>query len=425
LEFTLNKGWLTKLWICAALAVLVVLVYLFAHHWWGHHFVFRTIDFVVLNLASRSGLSPFLVRGFVILVTIPFFWAVAKYTHGLFWLRGVGPSLRLYRNPYGLIIVGYAGLFFIAMYFASLDAYAYKWCADTPEGIRTFDGAGMDPIYGLQLKPCTFEQIVALRQQQKGFSGPQRIQVDNPHQFEFFNTITGKPRVWFHRSPDGAYELYDRPGKHPGTGEDLRPVDRETVEALVRMQELASAQRAESELQAKTAAQKRERQVFLERYINTAIVRRTGKKLVAVLILPESQDSFASLEAKLIAPLSAQGIEPVSLFFKPQFIQEGRAQRLLAGNWNEAAQLDLKNRVDYVVFGSAGVTYSTSTQFDGLVTANLRVGLKCLEMVAQKVCGSQPLSSTGAGYTKEAALENAATKAKSDLEGFVKTLQLD
>src|SRR5437016_8985647 len=157
---------------------------------WGHHFVFRTMDFVVLNLASRSGLSPFLVRGIVILVTIPFFWAVGKYTHGLFWLRGVGPSLRLYRNPYGLIIVIYAGVFFVAMYFASRGAYAYKWCADTPEGIRTFDAEGIDPIYGMLLKPCTFEQIVALKQKEKGFTGDQRNQIVNPSELKFLARIT-------------------------------------------------------------------------------------------------------------------------------------------------------------------------------------------------------------------------------------------
>src|SRR5216683_3248892 len=106
----MNPRWLTKLGIAIAVGVLAFLAYEVAHHWWGHHFVLRTLDFVVMSLASRSGLSPFLVRGLVILVTIPFFWAVAKYTHGLFWLRGVGPSLRLYRNPYGLVIVVYAGL---------------------------------------------------------------------------------------------------------------------------------------------------------------------------------------------------------------------------------------------------------------------------------------------------------------------------
>jgi hypothetical protein len=428
LEFTLNKGWLTKLWIGAALVVLVVLVYSFAHHWWSHHFVFRTIDFVALTLASRSGLSPFLVRGLVILVTIPFFWAVGKYTHGLFWLRGVGPSLRLYRNPYGLIIVSYAGFFFIAMYFASRDAYAYKWCADTPEGILAFDAEGIDPVYGLPLKPCTFEQIQVI----KGISGPQRIQVGNPHQFEFFNSITGRPRVWFHKSPDGAYELFDRPGKHPGTGEDLRPIDRETVQELVRLQELANAQQSAKELQARqqeveqaAAAQKREHQAQLERYINTAIIKRGGTKVVAILMLQEGGDSFSSVEGALVTSLPKQGIETVPSFFKPPFVLEGRARRLVTGDWNEATRLDLSKRVDYVVSGSDAVAYSSSSQFVGLITADLQVELKCLNVVAQRVCGSRTVNAKGAGYTKAAALESAATNTKPLFEAFAKTLQLD
>jgi hypothetical protein len=432
LEFTLNKGWLTKLWIGAALAGLVVLIYLFAHHWWSHYFVFRTIDYVVQTLASRSGLSPFLVRGLIILLTIPFFWAVGKYTHGLFWLRGVGPSLRLYRNPYGLIIVTYAGLFFIAMYFASRNAYAYKWCADTPEGVRTFDAAGVDPIYGVPLKPCAFEQIVSLRQKQKGFTGAQRIQIGNLREFEFFDSITGKPRVWFYKVPNGGYEFYDRPGKHPRTGEDLRPVDREIVQELVRLQEVANAQQSAKELQERqqeaeqaAAGQKREHQALLERYINTAVVKPNGKRVVAILMQQEGQDSFSSIEDALVTSLPKQGIETVPAFFKPSFIQEGRARRLVTGDWNEATRLDLSKRVDYILSGSDAVAYSSSPQFEGLITADLRVELTCLNVVAQRVCGSRTVNAKGAGYSKAAALENAATNTKALFEAFVKTLQLD
>jgi hypothetical protein len=426
-----NK-WLIRLGLVAAFALLAALVYVFAHHWWGHHFVFRTVDFVVGGLASRSGLSPFLVRGFVILVTMPFFWAVAKYTYGLFWLRGLGPSLRLYRNPYGLIIVAYAGLFYLAMYFASRDSYAYKWCADTPEGIRTFDGPGIDPIYGLPLKPCTFEQIVVIRRGLKGFSGAKRVEIQNPRQFEFIDTITGNPRVWIYKTSDGGYEFYDRPGKHPRTGEDLRPVDRETVQDLLRLQDLADAQQATKELQARqheaeleAAAQKREHQAFLERYINTVMVKRSGTRVAAIVILKQGEDSFSSVEAALVTLLSQQQIEPASSFFKPSFVLEGRAPKLLAGDWSEATQLELSSRIDYVVSGSAAAAYSPSPQSEGLITANFQVELKCLNVVARRVCGSRVVNTTGAGYTKVAALENAITNAKPDLEAFVKALQLD
>lgn len=422
----MDRKWLIGLFIGV---VLIVAVFLFTWYSSDGHFVLQTIDYVVQNLASRSGFSPLLVRGLVILGTIPFFWAVAKYTHGLFWLHGVKPSLKLYRSPYGIVIVSYVGVFFISMYFASRDAYAYKWCADTPEGIRTFDAAGIDPVYGIPLKPCTFDQIVALRQRQKGFSGPQALQIENPRRFEFFDTITGKPRVWFYKSPDGGYEFYDRPGKHPGTGEDLRPVDREVMQELVRLQELARAQRTERELQAKqqeaeqiAAAQEREHQALLNRYINTGIVRRGGTRMATILILQEGQDSFSSVEGTLITSLSKRGIEAVSSFFKPPFVLEGRARKLLAGDWNEATQLGLSKRVDYVVLGSAAVAYSSSPQFEGLITANLQVELKCLNVVAQRVCGSQNVSTTGAGYTRAAALEKAVANAGPQLDSFARTL---
>jgi hypothetical protein len=428
----LNKGWLTKLWIGAALAILVVLVYFFVHHWWSHNFVVRTIDFVVVSLASRSGLSLFLVKGLVILVTIPFFWAVAKYTHGLFWLRGVGPSLRLYRNPYGFVIVGYAGLFFIVMYFASLDAYAYKWCAETPEGIKTFDGPGKDPVYGIEAKPCAFEQIVTIRETEKGISGPQRLQIGDVKQFAFFDPITGKPRVWYYKSPDGSYEFYDRVGKHPGTGNDLRPIDQDTRQELIRLADIHTSQVEEEQLQSKQQAtikaaadKQREHQVFLERYINTSIVKHPGRRQAAILVLREGQNSFGGIEDSLATALSKHGIEPITSFFKQSFALEGRARRLFDGDWADTRLLDINNRVDYVVLGAGAVSYSSSSQFEGLISASLHVELKCLSVSGEITCGSQNLEIVGAGYSNGAAFENAVAKARPQVDSFVSTLQLD
>ena len=184
-----DKKWFIFL-VTGAAALAFFLIYLW--YGFGGHFVLQTIDYVVQNLASRSGVSVFLVRGIVIIGSIPFFWAVAKYTHGIFFLHSVRPSLRLYRSPYGMIIVAYVGLFFVAMYFASREAMFYKWCAETPEGIQTFDSAAIDPVYGIAAKPCTIEEIETVRH-----AGPQIVRIEDPRHFEFFDPITGKPRVWY------------------------------------------------------------------------------------------------------------------------------------------------------------------------------------------------------------------------------------
>lgn len=428
----MDKQWLTKLWIALAVAMAVFLFYEFAHHWWSDNFVARTIHYVVGNLANRSGISVFLVRGLVILLTIPFFWAVAKYTHGLFWFRGVRPSLSLYRNPYGLVIVGYAGLFFIAMYFASREAYAYKWCAETPEGIKTFDGAGKDPVYGIEAKPCTFEQIVAIREAEKGISGPRRIQIGDVKQFAFFDPITGKPRVWYHRSSDGSYEFYDRPGKHPGTGNDLSSIDPETVRELIRLQDLHASQVEQQQVQANeqaamqaAAENQRQRQAFLDRYINTSIVKRSGTRQAAILVLQQTENSLSGIDDFLASALAKRGVEPVTSFFKQPFVLEGRARRLLEGDWSEASRLEINNKVAYVVLASGGVKFSSSSQFEGLISASLHLELKCLNMSSQRTCGSQDLEMVGAGFSNGAALENALGKARPQIDSFVGSIQLD
>jgi hypothetical protein len=75
--------------------------------------------------------------------------------------------------------------------------------------------------------------------------------------------------------------------------------------------------------------------------------------------------------------------------------------------------------------GMNRVAYSSSPQFEGLITADLQVESKCLNVVAQRVCGSRTVNGKVAGYTKAAALENAAANTKSSLEAFVKSLQLE
>ena len=396
----------------------------------GGHFVLSTIDYVIQNLASRSGLSPFLVRGTVILGTIPFFWAIAMYTHGLFWLHGVKPSLRLYRSPYGMIIVGYVGIFFIAMYFASRDAYAYKWCADTPEGIRAFDGPGTDPVYGLSLKPCAFDQIVKLRQAEKGFKGPQRIAINDARQFEFFDPITGKPRVWYNKHPDGRFDFFDQPGKYPGTGEDLIPMDRETSQDVIRIQESDEALRRKGESEARqhdaarlAADQQQEKQAFVEKYINTAIVKRPSQPQAAILVLEEGRDSLSGVENNLYLALSQEGFVPVRSFFKPPFILEGRGRRLYDGEWSDVSQFQVKNRVDYIVLANAKTNFSSSSEFEGLITAYLNIELKCLETTTETGCGSQEISASGAGYAKETAVQNAIEKARPEFQSFAKTIK--
>src|SRR5207249_113493 len=82
------------------------------------------------------------------------------------------------------------------------------------------------------------------------------------------------------------------------------------------------------------------------------------------------------IEADLAGLLSKHGVEPLPSFFKPAFVREGRARALFGGDWNQARELALGNRVNYVVVGASEASYVASDQFGGFLTANLQLQLK-------------------------------------------------
>jgi hypothetical protein len=399
--------------------------FLFTLWRWGR-FVTSTIKYVVENLASHSGISTNLLYGIVIIATIPFFWAVARYMHGAwFFLRGLGPGLRLYKSVHGIIIVVYVGIYFLAMFFVARDSLAYKYCAATPEGIKVFDDRVKDPVYGVQAEPCTLDQTVEIRRIKNPILGPQRVQVGDARSFAFFEPVTGHPRIWYHKTSAGEYEFFDRMGNDPETGVPLQIVDQQTREEVIRLQDQQAVAEQQAKKEQATAAQQRERDAVTGKYVNTGITKRAGNKQAAILVFSNGPGQFAGLEDSLGQALLKLGLTPVRSFFKPQFVQDGRAERLFAGDWGEAAQLGISSRVDVVVIGNASVSTTDSSQFERLITTNLNLELKCLDVDHQSVCGTRNFVAVGAGYTKSASLQNASDKARLEIDAFVKTLSID
>ena len=214
------------LWLIAGAVVVIGSAILLATQ--SGRFVVGTIRYVVDNLAGASGLPPDLVMGVVILLTVPFFWAVAKYVHSIYLFHGLHPSLRLYTNGYGLVIVIYIGGFFLARSLAARHAYASKWCAETSEGILVYDRPGKDPIYGIELRPCSADQIAALRS--AAIQAPHRIDIyQESVQDKFFDPRTGRAQTWFYQNQNGTYELFDAPGYHPVFHARLKPMTEESA----------------------------------------------------------------------------------------------------------------------------------------------------------------------------------------------------
>jgi hypothetical protein len=342
-------------WIVAfvVVALLAVGIYFLLAVLWGGRFVIGTVDRVVNDIVRVSGLSPWLVKGIVIMVTIPFFWAVANYSRTWWGYKPVEASLDLYLNKHGIIIVLYVAAFFLTMYFASRGSYfdtkgqRLKWCSETPEGIRVFDVEGVDPVYGVPLRPCSDDQMRALRKEAVGTQAPSPLSIADPRTFEFFDGVSGRPRVWYYRTLDGQYKLYDRPGTHPGTGAPLTPVDGTVIQQIVHLHDEHSRQIEEQRKQAAVAEAARQEQALLERYLNPGVVNQAGRTEVAIVV--ERGPLPANLEESIADALRKRGAEPLQSFFKPAFQGEGRARALASGDWSSVSTLKLDKHVDAVL----------------------------------------------------------------------------
>ena len=110
----------------------------------------------------------------------------------------------------------------------------------TSGNIELFDLMGFHPTTGEELVPVT-KGIAILwkgqreeRKKQADRRAPERIL--DPEHYEWFDAITGEPKVWYIRKGDGSYEFYDRLGFDPSTGEALTVATNEVKSAWLKDQ---------------------------------------------------------------------------------------------------------------------------------------------------------------------------------------------
>jgi hypothetical protein len=107
-----------------------------------------------------------------------------------------------------------------------------KWYVQDNDGrIFLFDSGGFDSVTGVAKQRVT-TQICTVVARQKNSDRPRRITAD-ARQIEFFDVSTGRAKVWYAKSGDGPYELFDAYGYHPSTSEQLRAVTKDVVAGLL------------------------------------------------------------------------------------------------------------------------------------------------------------------------------------------------
>jgi hypothetical protein len=110
---------------------------------------------------------------------------------------------------------------------------------DTYGSIELFGLMGFHPETGEELRPITREIVkrwkaqVAETKRENSRRVPQRI---DPKNVRFFDSLTGKPRVWYARTSIGEYEFYDADGYDPRTGDKLIPISTSAIEDWIKHQ---------------------------------------------------------------------------------------------------------------------------------------------------------------------------------------------
>ena len=421
--------------VLALLVVLLLGVIFFG--WLKDFLIFGTFNFAVRKFVDATGMSVFLVKGILVIVLIPFFVALREIAKIPLFKR-VG---RLSKPVAYGIVACYISAYFLAMYFATKDTYfhhtgdkvvATKYFAITPEGIRYFDTPGIDPKYGIPLKPATPEMVANEERRKRGII-PRPLSFRSLSEIAFFDPLNGQPQVWFSRSPSGELSLFSSPGYDSATMQELSPVTPQIVEELRQRQQSAEAKKQAEERQAQEAAKseaaesekaqsRAQEDNFRNKYVNTMARSNSPQRSIAPLILGDIE-SAGSLQDSVSSALKERGIASVDGLFKPEFIRDGTAAQFFGGDLALARRLHLNEKVESILLvRSTHKTASAEELGQGFRTVTLNLDMKCVDVVSLRISGSRSVSVKGVGFSDSEALRESLRNAGPEIQNFVKSV---
>ncbi len=375
------------------------------------------------SVSNLTGLNKYLVKAGVALMLVPFFIGLKLFFSIKKTRRYIGTSILV-----TLLILYNLSLYHFTKdsYFTFSEGKVLKWYALTPDGVKFFDSSGVDPIYGIPLKPVTPEVIRNLKLIQKGEFRP----ID-PKNVQFFNPITGEPQVWHYQYPDGSFEFYDKPGYHPITGEQLKPA---TKQIYFEWQEKEKAKKsAEAAIQQeqtvgksendKDAKKSKEQQIALslkppivdekerrlkefKALINKNITPQSGKPNVAIVVESSRTGSGVSPENVFYTLLKAEKVNIIlNLFKEESFKTKGYFREIYERDTSLLKQAGALSKIDYLILGKLNYSFQKGTGIDReLVSCNLNLTYKIINKNAETI-KSDSIRVIGPGFSEDAAIE--------------------
>jgi len=153
-------------------------------------------------------------------------------------------------------------------------------------------------------------------------------------------------------------------------------------------------------------------------YVNRAAVEAAGPNSTGLVVISAADPTHHD---QLSAMLTQRGRQVVMLF-RPAFVSEGRADKLMDGDWGVLADVDLMGRVQTLVLSRSQVEYSPSPIVQNMWNVSLSVRLVCLRVGIQGDCGSQTFVVRGTGFSQEQALRSASESASASARDAVRAM---
>lgn len=367
---------------------------------------FGEFQYLLRSFKSNAGMNPWIAKSIALIFLL-------AYAYGSIILF----SIRSHRRRRGLLVLVVTLLAFNGLMYGMTrsnlfhpsSGKAQKYYSVRPDGTyRLFDHSGFDPDTGDTLRPVTPDMAKLMEANRSlGFST-----LTDPS--EFFDPVSGAPRVWFYRHKDGGFELFSSPGHHPRYQTPLQPMTpaaaREYETWRAGQETQAAAERTAREAQAKSAQDA----ARLGRLINYQALGSVREGRVLLGISGDgASEGVQALMSGLAALVQEKGMHPVDGVFRPAFYGTNDFESLLGGDESPLGRLQLGR--DGVLLGRIGFKEAASENFEGLVSVRATLSLASFAPGKHKH-RTKVFSAVGPGFNAGDAAQKAAERIVSQVK---------
>ena len=137
---------------------------------------------------------------------------------------------------------------------------------------------------------------------------------------------------------------------------------------------------------------------FMAQYEDNNFTRTASMELIATACATENGTMNEAISAALASRFKTENVEVTSSFFKPTLITEGLFGDVFNGSGDIVRKLELAKFIDGLLLAKQDVRYSTNTDLNNIVTADMHVQIETLPVSGAVEAKSWMLAAKGTGF---------------------------